>query len=229
MPGLFSPSPLVVESKASLVRQRLYEAIMSGELKPGDRLVLDDIARNLGVSKIPLREALSSLEGSGLVVQNMHTGPSVALLPFHELRGIYLLREEVETLAMRVALPLIKDSHIAELERLNNLMKAELSNLESPTMADLNTEFHLVIARATGYQTIAETVGDLLQKVRRYRAIAQRLAANWDEAVVEHDAIIAALKAGDSAAVLAQTHTHVRNQRQLEIADELSEDEKQTI
>jgi len=216
----------VVESKAALVRQRLYEAIINGELKPGDRLVLDEIARNLGVSKIPLREALSSLEGSGLVVQTPHTGPRVAPLPFHELRGIYLLREEVETLAVRVAATSMSAADVAALRDVNEQMKRQLSNADTATMSDLNSEFHLAIARATTYQTIVETVGELLLKVRRYRAVVNTLAANWEKAVIEHDAIIAALEAHDLDSAVAAVRLHVSNQRQLEIADELSKNER---
>ena len=220
MDSTFSPAPLVVESKASLVRQRLFDAIMNGELKPGDRLVLDEIARNMGVSKIPLREALSSLEASGLVVQTLHSGPRVAPLPVHELRGIYLLREEVETLAMRVAAPLITATEIDVLADLNDQMRGQLSSPNGRDLTELNTEFHLVVARATTYQSIVETVGDLLQKVRRYRAVGGRFAANWDKAVAEHDAIIAALRSGDIDSALTATHAHVRNQRALETAAE---------
>jgi DNA-binding GntR family transcriptional regulator len=218
--------PLIVESKSALIRQRLYDAIINGELKPGERLVLDSLARDLGTSKIPIREALSSLEGAGLVTQNVHTGPRVALLPFHEVRGIYLLREEIETLAMRAAMVSAEPPRIDRLLSINDKMKTLLESGDEFTLTDLNTEFHLTIARATTYQTIAETVEDLLLKVRRYRAISHRLAANWRLAVEEHDAVILAVIGGDPTIAETAMRVHVSNQRQLEIADELATAER---
>lgn len=218
----FAGGPLVVDTKASLARARLAEAIINGELQPGDRLVLDEIARELGVSKIPLREALSSLEGAGLVVTTPHTGPRVAPLPFHEVRGIYLLRERVETLGMQLAVEHVDDALISDLRGINESMRARLAAPDVVAMSDLNAEFHLAIARASTYQTIVESVSELLTKVRRYRSVVGALAANWDRAVLEHDAIVAALASGDADAAVRSMRDHVHNQGALETADEIA-------
>lgn len=216
----FADRPLVVDTKAIQIRQRLAKAIIDGELLPGDRLVLDEIARNLGVSKIPLREALSSLEGAGLVVMTPHAGPRVAPLPFHEIRGIYLLREAVESLAMTLALEHLDESTILELQDINTAMRNGLGSPNVAELSDLNVRFHLTIARASSFQTIVESVADLLTKVRRYRAVVNGMAANWPRAVDEHDGIIAAvresLESGASMAAVASIRDHVHTQGRLE-------------
>lgn len=221
MAGVFENRPLVVDTKASQIRQRLTDAIVNGELQPGDRIVLDEIARELGVSKIPLREALSSLEGAGLVVIAPHAGPRVAPLPFHELRGIYHLRESVETLAMELALERLDSGVVDDLRDINATMQRRLRRADVVELSDLNAEFHLAIAQASGYTTIVEVVTDLLTKVRRYRAIVPALAANWERAVVEHDELIDAIASGDRERAVAQMRAHVHNQGQLEVAEAL--------
>ncbi|SIT89763.1 GntR family transcriptional regulator [Microbacterium sp. RU33B] len=217
----FASHPLVVDTKANLVRQRLAEAIINGELRPGDRLVLDEIARDLGISKIPLREALSGLEAAGLVVTSPHAGPRVAPLPFHEIRGIYLLREQVETLGMQLAVTHIDDAVVEDLRQINEEMRTGLRESDVVAMSDLNARFHLAIARASSYDTIVESVAELLIKVRRYRAVINGLAANWTRAVAEHDDIIDALASGDAARAIDTMRSHVHNQGQLEAAEEL--------
>ncbi|MDR2997863.1 MAG: GntR family transcriptional regulator [Microbacterium sp.] len=221
MGELFSAKPLVVDTKAAQIRQQLADAIVNGELQPGDRLVLDEIARQLGVSKIPLREALSSLEGAGLVVTTPHAGPRVAPLPFHEVRGIYLLRESVETLGMTLALDGLDADAVERLRDINEQMRRGLRRPDVVALSDLNAEFHLAIAGASGYSSIVEVVGDLLIKVRRYRAVVPALAANWELAVAEHDQLIEAIESGDRDAAIEHMRAHVHNQGQLEAADAL--------
>jgi DNA-binding GntR family transcriptional regulator len=216
----FTHSPLVVDTKAVQIRQRLAKAIIDGELLPGDRLVLDELAREMGVSKIPIREALSSLEGAGLVVTSAHSGPRVAPLPFHEIRGIYQLREQVESLAMRLALDHLDEAVITELRDINGEMRRGLPLSDIVELSDLNAQFHLTIARTSSFDTIVESVADLLTKVRRYRAVMNGIAANWPQAVEEHDTIIDALVgtlAGGSPEVAIESiRSHVHTQGLLE-------------
>ncbi|MCP1415742.1 GntR family transcriptional regulator [Paenarthrobacter sp. A20] len=202
--------PLVVDTKATQIRHRLAEAIINGEFRPGDRIVLDEIARELGVSKIPLREALSSLEGAGLVVTTPHAGPRVAPLPRRELRGVYHLREEVESLAMRLAIPRMDAARIATLRELNEQMRRGIGHADEAEMSALNSEFHLEIARATTFTSIADVVGELLTKVRRYRAVIADFASDWEHAIAEHDEILAALEAGDADSAIGAARRHVR-------------------
>lgn len=205
----FTGRPLIVDTKATQIRQRLYEAILDGELRPGDRLVLDEIAREFGVSKIPLREALSSLEGAGLVVTTPHAGPRVAPLPTHEMRGIYHLREEVEPLAMRLAAERIDQETIQGLRAINDDMRRRLGSATAAEMGELNSAFHLAIARASTFESITEVVDELLRKIRRYRAVIRDFAADWEHAVLEHDEIVAALESGDTERAVASMRAHV--------------------
>ncbi|GAB3536451.1 GntR family transcriptional regulator [Arthrobacter tecti] len=229
MNSVATGGPLLVETKASLVRSRIESAIVSGALKPGDRIVVDEIARDLGISKIPVREALFSLQSAGLVVQTPHAGVRVAPLKLRELRAVYLLREETETLVARLAAGAITPRAIKALQTTNDQMGECLQRGEIESLADLNTEFHLLIARATTYESLVEAVTDSLRKVRRYRAVVSRLATDWTAAVSEHNEVIEALKTGDPDIAGAAVRAHVQNQRQIELAIELAKEEASAL
>jgi DNA-binding GntR family transcriptional regulator len=216
----FAERPLVVDTKAAQIRQRLSDAIINGELLPGDRIVLDEIAREFGVSKIPLREALSSLEGAGLVVTTPHAGPRVAPLPTREVRGIYHLRESVEPLAMRLALERNAPDLGDRLRATNERMRLGLGRAGDAEMSSLNSEFHLEIARASSYQSVIEMVDELLIKVRRYRAVVKGFAADWEHAIEEHDEIIAAVESGDPERAVASMRAHVHARGVTEAPDD---------
>lgn len=214
----FVGRPLVVDTKATLIRQRLAEAIITGELRPGDRLVLDEIAREFGVSKIPLREALSGLEGAGLVVTTPHAGPRVAPLPRHEIHGVYRLREAVEPLAVRLALE--RGGRLAvDLREINDRMRRSLGTAPDAEISSLNAEFHLAVARATTFATVVDSVDGLLVKIRRFRAAG--FAATWDGVIEEHEAIVTAVESGDVEGAVEAMRAHVHAQGASEAPDEL--------
>lgn len=213
--------PLVVRTKVDLIRERVEADIVEGRLAPGTRIVLDELARELGVSKIPIREALSSLESRGLIIQTPHSGPRVAPLSLREFRAIYLLREETEALVARLAAPLITDEVLERMRRTNDDMRKALSRNDIHVLADLNTQFHLTIAEATTYSSLVEAVANSLRSVRRYRAVIDRLATNWKAAIREHDGVIAALETRDAKRVEQAVRDHVGSQRQGELDVEL--------
>ncbi|GAA3129339.1 DNA-binding GntR family transcriptional regulator [Kribbella aluminosa] len=214
---------LVVRTKTELIRDRLEAQIIEGQLEPGARIVLDELARELGVSKIPIREALSSLESQGLVVQSPHSGPRVAPLSLREFQAIYLLREEVEALVARLAATKIDDAELTRMREINARMRAMLGSGDGAALADLNTQFHLAIAKATTYQSLVDAVTQSLRSVRRYRAVIDKLATNWPAAVDEHDKVLTALESRDPVRVEKAVRGHVRSQRQSEVTTDDTE------
>lgn len=210
--------PLVVRTKTDLIRERLESDIIEGRREPGSRIVLDEVARELGVSKIPVREALSHLESQGLVVQTPHAGPRVAPLYLREFRAVYLLREETEALVARLAATSITDAAVQQMRDINEQMRAGLKG-DIGRLTELNTEFHLAIARATTYESLVEAVTQSLRTVRRYRAVVHSLATNWETAVTEHDLVLAALDSRDPGEVERVVRAHVGSQRDLELTE----------
>jgi DNA-binding GntR family transcriptional regulator len=208
-------------TKADLVYTRLRDAILGGELKPGERVNIDALARKLGISKIPLREAVQRLAGQGLVVQpNPHSGPRVAPLSLREMRGVYLARGAVEGLAARVAAQTISAGELAELQDLNDRMRFQHERGRLEPMSDLNRQFHTGIATATRYATLRELTDLTLLRVLHYR-IGVRVDPAWGQVIAEHAVILDALRRRDPEAAERAARDHVEWQLGVELAAKL--------
>ncbi|MGW6558555.1 GntR family transcriptional regulator [Streptomyces hydrogenans] len=206
----------VVKSKADLVHESLRAAIAGGELPPGARINMDELARNYGVSKIPVREAVKRLESEGLVVSRVHSGVTVSEVDKDEMRGVFLAREAIEGLVCRLASEGTDTALIGELETVQEAMRTALAAGEFDALPELNTRFHRTLATASGYRILAELTEHLLLTIRRFRITAPMDTENWRAVVEEHDAIVDALRRGDAtaAALAAQAHTAAQSRHE---------------
>jgi DNA-binding GntR family transcriptional regulator len=212
------------QTKAELVYDRLRDAILSGELRPGARINIDALSRSLGISKIPLREAVQRLTGQGLVVQpNPHAGAQVAPLSLREMRGVYLARGAMEGLAARVAATTIGDAELAELQELHEQMRFQFERGRTAPMSELNRRFHLGIAAATRYATLRELTELALLRVQHYR-IGVTVEPAWAQVITEHAAIIDALHRHDPDAAEQAARDHVEWQLGVELKAQLDPD-----
>ena len=201
-----------MKSKADLVFDSMYAAIASGDLQPGERINMDELARSYGVSKIPVREAIKRLESSGLVDSRVHSGVVVAQIDRQEMRGVFLAREAIEGLVARLAAERSDDELVARLEDVQREMRDALGAGEIARMAELNSTFHATLARASGYRVLVDLTEQLLMTIRRYRVVAPMDESDWRSVVEEHDVIVAALRGGDPDAVAAAAREHTISQ-----------------
>jgi DNA-binding GntR family transcriptional regulator len=208
------------QTKAELVYERLRDAILTGELRPGERVNIDALSRELGISKIPLREAVQRLTGQGLVVQpNPHAGAQVAPLSLREMRGVYLARGALEGLAARVAASTIGDAELAALQELHEQMRFRFDQGKPDDLAalsGLNRQFHTGIATATHYATLQELTDLTLLRVRHYR-IGVRVEPEWGQVIAEHSAILDALRRRDADGAERAARDHVEWQLGVEL------------
>ncbi|MFG2569310.1 GntR family transcriptional regulator [Streptomyces sp. NPDC048567] len=198
-----------VQSKADQAYESLRNAIADGHLSPGERINMDELARNLGISKIPIREAVKRLESEGLVTSRVHSGVVVSHVDEKEMRGVFLAREAIDGLVARLAAENADDRLLSDLDRVQEEMRAALRTGDTDELQRLNSEFHRHLAEASGYSILSELTEQLLLTIRRYRITAPMDIDNWAAVVVEHDVILDALRRGDgpSAAAAAQAHT----------------------
>jgi DNA-binding GntR family transcriptional regulator len=210
------------ETKSAQVRERIRELIESGRLEPGDRVNVDAIARAVGVSKIPVREAISQLEALGLVVVTPHAGARVATRSAHDLRGIYLVRASLEPLAARLAAESIDAAQLESLEALAAQMETAFGEGTLDVLSDANRAFHAGIARASGYAPVAEMVEEALRRVAPYRSRFRPGARRWASVLAEHRVILGALRARDGAAAEASARAHVEQRLAGELDEEAS-------
>lgn len=158
--------PIAYRSKADLVTERLRDELQSGHPGPGGRVVVDRVASRLGVSKVPVREAVTRLMGEGLLVHVPNVGPVVPEFSTHEIRETAIMRVAIESAALPSALPRHTDETIAELD----VILAEMSAVDADYPA-LNVRLHSRILEPTPYRELHRTAHALLARAQRYSIV----------------------------------------------------------
>lgn len=170
--------------------RQIREQILDGGLAPGSLLNQNDLATSLGMSRIPVRDALRTLAGEGLVVFRAHSTATVAPLSIDDLQELYELRLAIEPAVCREALPMLSQ---ADLE----LMEERLEQLESASGSewlDLNRKFHEPLYLCSGKPRSIEIIDRIRRATDRYSRIYHR----FDRArlQLEHRLIFEAASAG---------------------------------
>ena len=190
----------------------LRDAIIRCELAPGERIVIDDLARRFDVSIIPVREALRMLETEGLIVSVAHTGTTVAPISRQSIVEVFALLEGLETVSARAAAAQPAAADLARLDVLLGRMDRALGANRPGAWAELNTEFHLAIGALSGMPMVRQMLGRALDhwdRLRRY-FFAGVLTHRAGGAQREHHQIVAQLRAGDADGVERTMRLHNR-------------------
>lgn len=139
---------LAFKTKADLVYENVRARVLSGELPPGARLPINKIAAELGISGIPVREGLKRLEAQGLLTLHAHKGAVVTEFSIETIRGLFLIRGQLEGLAISEAAPRLTDEILLQLRGLLDQMYEAERIGNSERASRLHHEFHMVIYRA---------------------------------------------------------------------------------
>lgn len=203
--------PVVQTSVVDQVTKEIRRSILSGDLRPGQQFSLREIAGDLGVSFIPVREALRRLEGQGLVSTERGKSATVTPLSHEDLHGIYRLRRQLEPEIASRACKLIST---AELENLDGVVKTFAdSTLGIDDIYEAHHNFHLELLRPAGTAWDLRTLESLWHAAERYVRLAfSRLDAEPDEAgrrMHAHDDLIEVYRSGTPAKVKAAVLHHL--------------------
>ncbi|MDM0066246.1 GntR family transcriptional regulator [Variovorax sp. J31P207] len=187
---------------AKLVRDDMLAMILSGELPAGQRINEPDIAARLGVSRVPVREALRELESTGLVVARKHAGVFVREPDAAELRDLYEMRGLLDGFAGRRAARLGDAARIALADALDASiadMNAAFAARDVQCYYRENLNFHWAIVEAAGNHALADTYRGVVQKLHlsRLKNLSQDMGMR--ASIAEHVAIARALRDGDVA------------------------------
>lgn len=206
------------------VYESLREDILTNRLPPGEALQEAGIARSLGVSRGPVREALRKLASEGLVNLEPRRGASVSSLSREEFLDAYRVREALEVLAIQLATPRLED---ADLERLTKLHDDMLEAAEEEGVERFfrsNSEFHTLFVDRSGNLMLQDMFYPLMDQMRRYRLRSMNLRGGLMRSCEEHKAIIEAVKARDAQRAAELLRDHIRvPQRILESSKEEGE------
>jgi len=149
------------------VANQLREAILRGQLKPGQRIVEHEIADAMALSRGPVRDALKILQNERLVVQYPHRGAFVAWLTLRDAEEIYSLREALEVLALQYAIKYATDEQVEELGKVIARMTARVKQeYTQPEATDLDLEFHHTLCHISGHSRVLEAWTALRGQVR---------------------------------------------------------------
>ncbi|GFG73891.1 GntR family transcriptional regulator [Mycobacterium botniense] len=188
------------------VAGHLRAAIMSGTLRPGTFIRLDETAAQLGVSITPVREALLKLRGEGMVKLEPHRGHVVLPLSRQDIADIFWLQATIAKELAVAATERISVPEINELERLNEALAAAVESGDAETIAAIEFAFHRVLNLASGRIKLAWF---LLNATRYVPEVTYAAEPDWGSAAVEnHRRLIAALRDRDAAAAAEHISWH---------------------
>ena len=203
----------MVEAKYRTMQEIVYntikERILAGTYSPGERLITNDLANELGVSRMPVREALQRLEAAtGLVTLIPHKGATVNVVSQDDIVEVFHMRAVLEGLAARLACPHMSKSGIDELARINEQILDHGDAIGEESFLELNWQFHSRIWKAADSPRLVQTLKLLYDASRGYRYMSITIPGRFKEVVREHRQIIAALRKGDAGEVEKIVNAH---------------------
>jgi DNA-binding GntR family transcriptional regulator len=207
-PGLLEGPPNA--TLASRIADVLKRQIVTGQLRPGQKLVEKDLATACNVSRTPLREALARLVNEGLAVSISYRGIFVREVGRAELRDIYEFRIAVEGLAAFLAAERITPAQIGMLSDLVTAMHAQGVGDDASELKLLNERFHRLIAVAAGNALLPRQMDDIWSRVSLARIAAWSATGRGETSRVEHNAIYEAIRRGDAVQARSLAEDHVR-------------------
>lgn len=202
----------VSDVSSARVAAYLREAILSGDLRPGDRIRQAEVAERLGASRLPVREALRMLEAEGLTEHEAHKGARVPRLTQHEVEVIYEMRERLEPLAITESLGRLAEP---DLERIEEVQRRIEQNDDVEKFLDLDREFHMLTYSGCHLDTLMSMVTRLWNATQHYRRAYVALGGRDRMWVVnvEHRLILDALARHDAVDAERYLGGHIRRTR----------------
>lgn len=195
-----------------IVYSTIREAIQTGKYAPGRRLVADELAQELGTSRMPVREALRRLEVTGLVSIAPHRGAVVSQLSAREIVEIYHIRAVLEGLAARLAVAHLRREDFERLTALvEQMAAADPSPRERARLLRANHDFHRILWRAAAAPRLTELLENLYDASHRFRNLSLLLPGRLAQVNEEHRRILDALGRGEAAAAERLANEHHEN------------------
>lgn len=201
--------PGSAQAMALAVGRHLRDAIVTGRLKPGARIVERRLSAELNVSRTPIREALKLLELDGLVVISRNRGAEVTAFSPIEATRLFDVIAALEGLAARRLAARLPTRTLAELEDLHARMVFHYNRSQIDPYFETNSAIHDLIVAACGNPELAHTHARLMLRARRGRYMAIMSPERWKQSVGEHEALMEALRARDPDAAAAAWTTHL--------------------
>ena len=194
-----------------LVASRVRDMIIEGRLGPGDQVNESRLCTELGVSRTPMREAIRTLAGEGLIVLRPGRSTIVRAFTADEVRDMLDVIAELEALAGHKACHSATDAEIDAIQTVHDAMMAHFQAGARLDYYKLNQQIHSMIVAASGNATLAEIHGLLQSRMKRIRFIGHNAPENWRGAVLEHEEMMTALRNRQSDDLAEVLRRHIQN------------------
>ena len=223
-------APIKLDSYQPLrevVCESLREAIRSGVLKPGERIMEIQLAEELGVSRTPVREAIRKLELEGYVVMMPRRGTYVASMSIRDINEIFEIRTALESLSNGLAADHITDDELEHLQRLLVIIGGYIKDGNIEKIVETDIEFHDLLYHAARNERLVGIISNLRDQLTRFRTLSMSYPGRLEETLEEHRLIVDAIASGDRKAASRAAERHMENsEKTLLKAMEALENEK---
>jgi DNA-binding GntR family transcriptional regulator len=202
--------PIARRTVAAEAAEILRLRILSGDLKSGQPIRQEQIAQELGVSRIPLREALKQLEAEGFVTIEPHKGAVVSTLSLAEVQELFELRIQLETWLLRDAIPRMREADFAQLDAIIDESRApEIQQGNLAHWGDINWRLHEAMYQPAGKPISLRFLKRIHDNLDRYLRLQIALTRDWDRAHSDHQQLIELCRAGDVETAVAVLERHI--------------------
>lgn len=195
-----------------VVFKTLRQGILTGELKPGERLMEIHLANRLGVSRTPIREAIRKLELEGLVIMIPRRGAEVAQITEKNLQDVLEVRRELDAFAAKLACQRMNEGQKAELKEAEEAFEKAVETKDATVIAKADVAFHDIILKSAGNDRLSQLVNNLAEQVYRYRFEYVKDKTSHNRLIEEHRNIYNSIVKGDKEAAARAVGIHVDNQ-----------------
>ena len=195
-----------------VVFNTLREAILKGELQPGERLMELQLAAKLGVSRTPIREAIRMLEQEGLAVTIPRRGAEVAKMTEKDMNDVLQVREALDELAVSIACELITEEELEKLSEAVKNFEEAIGTKDIKQIAETDIAFHDIIYQASRNPKLVTILNNLREQIYRYRIQYLKDEKNYPNLLDEHREILEGLMKKDKELVTDIMRKHVINQ-----------------
>ena len=195
-----------------VVFNTLREAILKGELKPGERLMELQLAAKLGVSRTPIREAIRMLEQEGLAVTIPRKGAEVAKMTEKDMEDVLQIRVVLDELAVKIACNLMTAEQLNELVATMHEFEESTKTGDVKRIAEADVKFHDIIYKSTDNPKLVNMLNNLREQMYRYRVEYLKDETIYPRLLKEHKDIAESLRRKDKSRASETMREHVKNQ-----------------
>ena len=207
-----------------VVVNTLRQAILKGELEPGERLMEIQLAERLGVSRTPIREAIRKLELEGLVLMIPRKGAEVAKISARSLRDVLEVRRALEELAIELACQRMTEEDLGELQKAQDEFKKAIADGDAMRIAETDEHYHDVIYSGTQNAKLIQMLNNLREQMYRYRLEYIKDADKRKILILEHERVLKAIRDRKVAEAKEAMREHIDNQ-EITVARNITEKE----